>query len=130
MGKNGNSTKLFLSNLLKKFIYTVVITDTMYKDIFGNQPHARILDFFSDHPDSEYTITEITEKSKTSRPTVYKVIKTLEKHDIISKRKIGNTPVYKLNINHEVVKAMLQLDFEFAKQIAEKGLKKNEKDFY
>jgi predicted transcriptional regulator len=92
----------------------------MFKDIFGDNPGTRILDFLADHPESEYSITEIVEKSEISRPTVYKIIENLIKIKLISKsRTVGNAPLYKLNTENKLVRKMLKFDFEISKQIAE-----------
>ena len=43
----------------------------MFRDIFGNSPQTKILDFLADHPDYDYSISEISKNSLVSRPTVY-----------------------------------------------------------
>jgi len=34
----------------------------MFKDIFGDSPQTKILDFLADHPDFDYSISEIAKK--------------------------------------------------------------------
>ena len=92
----------------------------MFKDIFGESPQTKILDFLADHPDFDYSISEIAHKAQVSRPTVYKIKKILlQKQLIIHTRDQGNSPLYKLNIDNHLVQIILKFDFEFAKKFAE-----------
>ena len=92
----------------------------MFKDIFGNNPQTKILDFLADYPRFDYSITEMAEKAKVSRPTAYKVIKILvTKNLVIKTRDQGNSPLYKLNTKNKLVQVILKFDFEIASKIAE-----------
>jgi len=92
----------------------------MFKDIFGDSPQTKILDFLSDHPDYDYSISEIAKQAQVSRPTVYKVKDILLKKGlIIQTREQGNSPLYKLNIDNKLVQIILKFDFEIAKKIAD-----------
>lgn len=91
----------------------------MFKDIFGNNPQTKILDFLADYPRFDYSITEISQKAKVSRPTVYKVMKTLvEKKIVIKTRDQGSSSLYQLNIENSLVQVILKFDFEIASKIA------------
>jgi len=92
----------------------------MFKDIFGNNPQTKILDFLADYPRYDYSITEMAEKANVSRPTVYKVIKILvTKNLVIKTRDQGNSSLYKLNTENKLVQVILKFDFEIASKIAE-----------
>lgn len=92
----------------------------MFKEIFGDSPQTKILDFLADYPRFDYSITEISEKAEVSRPTVYKVLKVLlEKKLAIKTREQGNSSLYKLNLENRLVKLMLKFDFELAEKVAE-----------
>ena len=92
----------------------------MFKDIFGSSPQTKILDFLADHPDYDYSISEIAKQAQVSRPTVYKVKDILlKKRLIIQTREQGNSPLYKLNIDNKLVQVILKFDFEIAKRIAD-----------
>lgn len=96
----------------------------MFKDIFGNNPQTKILDFLADYPRFDYSITEIAQKAKVSRPTVYKIIKSLvEKKLVIKTREQGTSCLYQLNTENKLVQVILKFDFELASHIA--GLQKN-----
>ena len=92
----------------------------MFKDIFGDSPQTKILDFLADHPDFDYSISEIAKNSQVSRPTVYKIKDTLlKKRLIIQTREQGGSPLYKLNIDNKMVQVILKFDFEIAKKLAD-----------
>ena len=92
----------------------------MFKDIFGNSPQTKILDFLADHPNYDYNISDISKNSDVSRPTVYKIIEILLKKKLVIKtRESGNSSLYKLNMENKLVQVILKFDFELASQIAE-----------
>jgi DNA-binding transcriptional ArsR family regulator len=92
----------------------------MFKDIFGDNPQTKILDFMADYPRFDYSITEIAEKAGVSRPTVYKLINILlEKKLLVKTRQQGNSSLYKLNTENKLVQVILKFDFEIASKIAE-----------
>ena len=102
----------------------------MFQDIFGHNSKTRILDFLTDHPRFEYSITEITEKAEVSRPTVYKVVKTLiDKKLVIKTRDQGNSSLYQLNIENKLVQIILKFDFEIASKVAEIEAKDSVKQY-
>ena len=92
----------------------------MFKDIFGDSPQTKVLDFLADHPEFDYSISEIAKKSHVSRPTVYKIKDILLKKElIIQTREQGGSPLYKLNIENKIVQVILKFDFEIAKKLAD-----------
>lgn len=92
----------------------------MFKDIFGESPQTKILDFLADYPNYDYSISEIAKNSDVSRPTVYKVIEILlEKKLIIKTREQGNSPLFKLNQENKLVQLILQFDFDISKKLSE-----------
>ena len=92
----------------------------MFKDVFGNSPQTKILDFLANHPNYDYNVSDISKNSDVSRPTVYKIIEILLKKKLIVKtRESGNSSLYKLNMDNKLVQVILKFDFELASQIAE-----------
>jgi DNA-binding transcriptional ArsR family regulator len=78
---------------------------------FGETPRNRLLDFLGDHPTSDYTITEMAEKSGISRPTVYDELPDLEETGlVVQTRKVGQSRLFKLNTGHPVVREVLTSD--------------------
>jgi DNA-binding transcriptional ArsR family regulator len=102
----------------------------MFKDIFGDSPQTKILDFLADHPDFDYSISEIAKNSQVSRPTVYKIKDILLKKGlIIQTREQGGSPLYKLNIENKIVQIILKFDFEIAKKLADIESKESVKKY-
>jgi DNA-binding transcriptional ArsR family regulator len=102
----------------------------MFKDIFGNTPQTKILDFLLDHPDYDYNISDIALNSKVSRPTTYKVVNTLlEKKLIMKTRESGQSSLYKLNLENKLVRMILKFDYELASKIAEIEAKETVKKY-
>lgn len=71
-----------------------------------SSPRAILLDTFVCNPKTEFTITDLTEKSGLSRPTVYKEIRGMQQKSLISCR--GGKPKYfKANTKNDVIRAFL-----------------------
>lgn len=84
--------------------------------IFQNGSSAKILDFFLDHKDLDYSVGEIAEKAEVSIQTVSKEISNLESLNlIVNYRTIGKTNMYRLNTR---LRAILLLS-EFTLQISQ-----------
>jgi len=85
----------------------------MFTDIFGNAPRVRLLDFLADHPDFDYTISQMAEFAEIARPTVYKLVEELLGQDMLTfTRSVGDSRFYRLNVANPRIVAMLQVDFE------------------
>ena len=92
----------------------------MFKNIFGNSPQTKILDFLADHPNYDYSISDIAKQSDVSRPTAYKVLDILLKRKLLIKtREMGNSSLYKLNLENKLVQTILKFDFEISRRVAE-----------
>jgi len=73
----------------------------------GVTPTLELLSFFIAHRDFDYSKTELANNIELSRQTIYKALEPLVNFKlVVESRKIGNTTLYKLNINSESVKAI------------------------
>lgn len=75
--------------------------------VMGDSASTRIMVFLLDtrHITRDYTKTELCKLTGLSRQSIYNGIRPLLSHDIlIVKRRIGNTTLYGLNPNSEVVR--------------------------
>ncbi len=85
----------------------------MFTEIFGDAPRVRLLDFLADHPDFDYTISQMAEFADVARPTVYKLVAELQDQDMITfTRSVGDSKFYRLNVANPRIVSMLQVDFE------------------
>src|SRR2546426_5009042 len=85
----------------------------MFTDIFGSAPRVRLLDFLADHPDFDYTISQMAEFAEIARPTVYTLVDELVGQDMLTfTRSVGDSKFYRLNVANPRIVSMLQVDFE------------------
>ena len=85
----------------------------MFTDIFGDAPRVRLLDFLADHPDFDYTISQMAEFADIARPTVYKLVAELQSQDMLTlTRSVGDSKFYRVNVANPRIVSMLQVDFE------------------
>ena len=78
---------------------------------------AKVLEFLVENRAFDYSKKEIAEGSEISRPTLYRIFPLLEKNDLIVKtRKYGNTQLYKVNENNEMVKFLIKLEIQMVKE--------------
>lgn len=88
----------------------------MFTDYLGDTSHGQLMDFLGDHPSSDYNIIEIVEKTGMPRPTVdYALQGSLGLGMIQETRKLGQYRMVQLNIDHPVVRTVLQADMLQAK---------------
>ena len=84
--------------------------------IFQNGSTAKVIDFFLDHRDLDYSLAEVSDKAKISIQTASKEIDSLEKMGFLTnQRTIGKTMMYRWNSD---AKALILLQ-QFALQIAQ-----------
>jgi len=94
----------------------------MFTKIFGENPQTKLLNFLADHPDYDYTIADLVEKTKISKPTIYKILpKLLKENLVVVTRKVGKAKLYKLNTENELVKLILKFEFELTNLLKEKN---------
>lgn len=78
--------------------------------IFQNGSSAKVLDFFIDHRELDYSLGEVAEKAKISIQTASREIGNFEKMGFLkNQRTIGKTVMYRLN--PDVPEIMLLREF-------------------
>ncbi len=91
----------------------------------GDSPRLRIIDFFLDNPFFDFTKKEVMEALSMGKRTFYKHFKEIEKYGIVLvSRKIGRAKLYRINLEHPLVKALRKYETELSLRIAEEELKK------
>src|SRR5437867_8135406 len=76
--------------------------------IFATGATAKVLDFFLDHREYDYPISEVVEGTGLSFRTVVKEMQKLEGLRFVSvRRRVGNANMYKLSLESEPI-AMLE----------------------
>ena len=88
------------------------------RNVFGNKPIPRLLDFLLVHRFWDYPISELENATGVSYRTLQSVVPMLVKNGILTEtRMVANAKFYSLNLESEAVKKLdefaLQADIEF-----------------
>lgn len=89
---------------------------TVFIRLFGISPQLRLIDFFMDNPNHDFTNREIMEAVRMAKTTLYKYLPRLLKADVIKiSRKIGRAHFYTLNSGSPTTQLLIGLDAELTK---------------
>jgi AraC-like DNA-binding protein len=81
----------------------------------GDSPKLRIIDFFMDNPLFDFTKKEVIEVLGMSKSTFYKYFADIEKYGIVKvSRKIGKAKLYKVNLDHPLVKMLMEYEIQLS----------------
>ncbi|MEK6932757.1 MAG: helix-turn-helix domain-containing protein [Nanoarchaeota archaeon] len=90
--------------------------ETVFLEVFGNNPITKVLDFLITFQSFDYSLTEIAKNSGVSYSTLQTFWDKLEKNKIVIKtRRVGKSDLYKLNINNPAIKQLIRLDWNLIK---------------
>ena len=96
-----------------------------FRLIFGNAPVVKVLDFFLDNKEFDYSLTDIAKNSDIGWSTLHLFWKEFVKLGIVKKtRRIGRAELYKLNIESPLVKKLIDIDYEISETMMKEELKK------
>ena len=91
-------------------------TETIFLEVFGNNPVMKALDFLISYQLFDYPLTEIAKKSEVSYSTLQTFWPRLEKNNIVKKtRRVGKSDLYKLNTDNPAIKQLIKLDWNLVK---------------
>ncbi len=86
--------------------------ETIFTEVFGNNPIIKVLDFLITFQLFDYPLTEIAKNSGVSYSTLQTFWDKLERNNIVIKtRRVGKSDMYKLNTNNPAVKQLIKLDW-------------------
>ncbi|PIN95374.1 hypothetical protein COU56_01835 [Candidatus Pacearchaeota archaeon CG10_big_fil_rev_8_21_14_0_10_31_9] len=90
--------------------------ETIFIEVFGNNPVMKVLDFLITFQAFDYPLTEIAKNSGVSYSTLQTFFDNLIKNKIVIKtRRVGKSDLYKLNTNNPAVKQLIKLDWNLIK---------------
>lgn len=90
--------------------------ETLFLEVFGNNPVMKVLDFLITYQLFDYPLTEIAKNSEVSYSTLQTFWDKLEKNKIVIKtRRVGKSDLFKLNVNNPAVKQLIKLDWNLVK---------------
>ena len=88
-----------------------------FRQIFGDSPAVKVIDFFLDNREFDYSLTDIAKNADIGWSTLHLFWKNLVTMEIVVKtRRIGRAELYKLNINSSLVKKLIDLDRDISKK--------------
>lgn len=84
--------------------------ETLFRKALGDTPKIRVLEFFIEGRELDYSITDIAEGAEIGRTTLFRIWEDLIKSKmIVPTRQIGNAKLYKLNIENSLVKKFVEI---------------------
>lgn len=90
--------------------------ESVFVEIFGNNPIIKVLDFLITFQLFDYPLTEIAKNSGVGYSTLQTFWDKLERNNIVIKtRRVGKSDLYKLNTSNPAVKQLLKLDWNLIK---------------
>lgn len=94
-----------------------------FRLVFGNSPIVKVIDFFLDNREFDYSLTNIAKNSDIGWSTLHGFWKNVVKLGIVTKtRRIGRAELYKLNLNSPVVKKLIDLDKDISKKMIQEEI--------
>jgi predicted transcriptional regulator len=90
--------------------------ETIFIEVFGNNPVIKVLDFLITFQLFDYPLTEIAKNSGVSYSTLQTFWDNLVRNKIVIKtRRVGKSDLYKLNTKNPAVQQLIKLDWNLIK---------------
>lgn len=90
--------------------------ETIFIEVFGNNPVIKVLDFLITFQLFDYPLTEIAKNSGVSYSTLQTFWDNLVRNKIVTKtRRVGKSDLYKLNTKNPAVQQLIKLDWNLIK---------------
>ena len=90
--------------------------ETIFIEVFGNNPIIKVLDFMITFQAFDYPLTEIAKNSGVSYSTLQTFWDKLVRNSIVIKtRRVGKSDLFKLNTENPAVRQLIKLDWNLIK---------------
>lgn len=102
---------------------------TIFREIFGDTPRVRVLEYLLEGRELDHSIGDIAEGAGINRVTLFRLWPRIEKSKlVVHSRNIGNAKLFKLNMKNSYVLNLIEMfdkliNEEFKKMGEEKELK-------
>lgn len=102
---------------------------TVFREIFGDTPKVRVLEYLLEGRELDHSIGDIAEGAGINRVTLFRLWHEIEKSKlVVHTRNIGNAKLFKLNMKNSYVKNVAELfdkliNEEFRNASVEKEIK-------
>ncbi len=105
------------------YTYNKVEEKSAFRLVFGNAPIVKVIDFFLDNREFDYSLTDISKNADIGWSTLHGFWKDLAKLGVVKKtRRIGRAELYKLNVDNPLVKKLIDLDTSISKKLMEEEI--------
>ncbi|HLD18643.1 MAG TPA: hypothetical protein VJB90_01375 [Candidatus Nanoarchaeia archaeon] len=99
-----------------------------FRIVFGETPIVKVIDFFLDNREFDYSLTDIAKNSDIGWSTLHLFWNKLVELGIVTKtRRIGRAELYKLNVGSSLVKKLIELDKDISKKLLNEELSRQKK---
>lgn len=96
-----------------------------FRLVFGDSPIVKVIDFFLDNREFDYSLTDIAKNADIGWSTLHLFWKNLVAMEVVVKtRRIGRAELYKLNLNNQIVKRLIEIDNMISKKFIDQELLK------
>ena len=90
--------------------------ETVFVEIFGNNPVIKVLDFLITFQLFDYSLMEIAKNLGVSYYKIKSLWDRIEKKNIgVKTRRVGKSDLYKLNTENPAIKQLITLDWNLVK---------------
>ena len=84
--------------------------ETLFRQALGDTPKIRVLEFFIEGRELDYSLSDIVEGAEIGRTTLFRIFDDLLGAGIlVPTRVIGNAKLYKLNMENVFVQKMIDV---------------------
>ena len=96
-----------------------------FRVVFGDSPIVKVMDFFLDNREFDYSLTDIAKNADIGWSTLHGFWKEIVSLGIVIKtRRIGRAELYKLNMSSSLVKKLIDLDKTISKKLMQEEIEK------
>src|SRR3989338_7507909 len=96
-----------------------------FRVVFGDSPIVKVIDFFLDNREFDYSLTDIAKNADIGWSTLHQFWNNIVKLEIVTKtRRIGRAELYKLNTHSPLVKKLIDLDTTISKKFISEEVSK------
>ncbi|MCH8003147.1 MAG: hypothetical protein IH934_00815 [Nanoarchaeota archaeon] len=98
---------------------------TSFRVVFGDSPIVKVIDFFLDNREFDYSLTDIAKNADIGWSTLHLFWKDFVMLGMVIKtRRIGRAELYKLNMKSPLVKKLIDLDTTISKKLMQEEITK------
>ncbi|MBI3051522.1 hypothetical protein HYY74_03625 [Candidatus Woesearchaeota archaeon] len=99
-----------------------------FRLVFGDAPVVKVLDFFLENREFDYSLTDIAKNSDIGWSTLHKFWNDLVKLEVVTKtRRIGRAELYRLNMGSPLVRKLIEIDNDISKKLIQQELMSHQK---